>query len=351
MKGLVLAGGKGSRLRPITHSRAKQLVPVANKPILFYGIEQLRDAGVRDIVVVVGDTGAEVRAALGDGSLLGVEISYVEQSAPLGLAHAVREARSALGDDEFVMFLGDNLLEGGISTVVEAFRSGDHDAHVLLKQVEDPTRFGVAVLDEDGAITELVEKPADPPSDLALMGVYLFSPQIFASADAIEPSARGELEITDAISHLLASGHSVRASIHEGWWLDTGKKDDLLDANRIVLSSLQGRRDGTVTDSVIGDDVIIEAGAVVMSSTIEGPAAIGAGVEVKDAHIGPFTSIAADGVVHGSRIDSSVIMERCTIRDVHLDGSLLGADVRVTGRGTDGQPVSLHVGDNSEVDL
>lgn len=351
MKGLVLAGGKGSRLRPITHSRAKQLVPVANKPILFYGIEQLRDAGVRDVVVVIGDTGAEVRTALGDGSALGVDVSYVEQSAPLGLAHAVREARPALEDGEFVMFLGDNLLEGGISEVIDAFHSGRHDAHVLLKRVDDPTRFGVAVLDDDGAITELVEKPTDPPSDLALMGVYLFSPRIFAAAEAIEPSARGELEITDAISHLLASGGSVRASIHEGWWLDTGKKDDLLDANRIVLSSLSGRQDGTVTDSTVGDDVIIEAGAVVVASTIEGPAAIGPGVEIKDSRIGAFTSIAEGGVIHGARIDSSVIMERCTIRDVRLEGSLLGADVRVTGRGADSQPVSLHVGDNSEVDL
>ena len=351
MKGLVLAGGKGSRLRPITHSRAKQLVPVANKPILFYGLEQLRQAGVSEVVVVTGDTHEEVEAAIGDGSALGLSVTYVLQSAPLGLAHAVREARSALGDDDFVMFLGDNLLEGGIQGIVERFRTSDEDAHLLLKKVADPTRFGVAVLDADGAITRLVEKPADPPSDLALMGVYVFRPSIHAAVAAIEPSARGELEITDAICHLLDGGGKVLATIHEGWWLDTGKKDDLLDANRIVLTGLPGRIEGSVVGSEVGEDVIIEAGAVVERSRILGPAAIGRDVVIRDSEIGPFTSIAAGGQVVEARVDGSVVMERCRISRIHLVESLLGADVVVSGTGTDAGAKTLHVGDHSEVGL
>ena len=351
MKGLVLAGGKGSRLRPITHSRAKQLVPVANKPILFYGIEQLRDAGVDEIVVVTGDTGEEVRAALGDGSGLGVAVEYVAQSAPLGLAHAVKEAQPALGDDPFVMFLGDNLLEGGIIDVVAEFLSGDEDAHVLLKKVADPTRFGVAVLDDDGGITGLVEKPADPPSDLALMGVYLFRPAIHDAVHAIRPSRRGELEITDAISHLLHGGGRVAATVHEGWWLDTGKKDDLLEANRIVLSGLPGRVEGTIVDCQIEGDVIVEAGATVESSRLRGPVAIGRGAVIRNADVGPHTSIAHDGQVIDARIERSVVMEACRIRDIHLGDSLLGAEVVVRGTGIADGAKSLHVGDHSEVGL
>ena len=351
MKGLVLAGGKGSRLRPITHSRAKQLVPVANKPILFYGIEQLRDAGVSEIVVVTGDTGDEVEAALGDGSGLGVTIEYVAQSAPLGLAHAVKEAQPALGDEPFVMFLGDNLLEGGITDVVDEFRSRDQDAHVLLKKVADPTRFGVAVLGEDGSITGLVEKPADPPSDLALMGVYLFRATIHEAVNAITPSDRGELEITDAISHLLHGGGRVAATIHEGWWLDTGKKDDLLEANRIVLSGLSGRVDGQIVDSQLDGEVIVEPGAVVEGSRLRGPVAVGRDTVIRNADLGPHTSIAHGGEVTDARIERSVVMEDCRIQGIHLADSLLGAEVVVRGTGIDDGAKSLHVGDHSEVGL
>ena len=295
MKGLVLAGGSGSRLRPITHTSAKQLVPVANKPILFYGLEQIRDAGVTEVGIIVGDTGPEIRAAVGDGSAFGLAITYIPQDAPLGLAHAVLTAEAFLGDDDFVMFLGDNLIEGGIRHVVEAFVRDTPAAQLLLKKVPDPQRFGIAVLDDEGAIVRLIEKPKDSPSDLALVGVYLFTSAILDAARRIEPSWRGELEITDAIQLLVEQGQQVRASLVEGWWLDTGKKDELLEANRIVLSSIQGRIDGELdAESSVTDNVVIEAGARLVRSHVRGPAIIGAGTVLEDVFIGPFTSVAAD---------------------------------------------------------
>ena len=353
MKALVLAGGSGTRLRPITHTSAKQLVPVANKPILFYGLEQIRDAGIIDVGIIVGDTAAEIEQAVGDGSELGIRVTYLRQDAPLGLAHAVLTAADWLGDDDFVMFLGDNLIEGGIGHLVEAFERDRPDAQVLLKAVGDPSRFGVAELDEDGRVVGLVEKPADPPSDLALVGVYLFTPAILEAARSIEPSDRGELEITDAVQRLLDDGREVRASRIEGWWLDTGKKDDLLEANRIVLGSLRRSVEGSVDDAseVVGE-VVVEPGAEVVRSTVRGPAVIGAGTRVVDAFVGPFTSIAAGCEVERCEVEFSVLLERCIVRDVaRLEGSLLGRDVEVVR--TQRRPAAhrLTLGDHSRVEI
>ncbi len=353
MKALVLAGGAGTRLRPITYTSAKQLVPVANKPILFYGLEQLRDAGITDVVIVVGDTHAEIEAAVGDGTALGIDVAYVRQDQPLGLAHALLTAEAALGDDDLVMFLGDNLIEGGITEVVRRFTTDRPAAQLLLKQVDDPTRFGVAVLDADGAVQRLVEKPPEPPSDLALVGVYLFTPAIFDAARAITPSWRGELEITDAIQQLVDEGHRVTASTVDGWWLDTGKKDELLEANRTVLAGLTRRIDGEVDagSDVVGD-VVIEAGASLINSSVRGPAVIGANTVLDEVHVGPFTSIADDCHLERCELEYSVVMEGCHIRDVpRLEGSLLGREVSVSR--TQRRPAAhrLLLGDHSQVEI
>ena len=296
MKALILAGGAGTRLRPITHTRAKQLVPVANTPILFYGIRAMVDAGITEIGVIVGDTGPEVREALGDGSAFGASMTYLPQDAPLGLAHCVLIARDFLGDDDFVMYLGDNLLEQDLAAFVGAFETARNGAdppvaQILLKQVPDPHRFGIATLDGDGHVVELVEKPADPPSDLALVGVYLFDPTIHEAVRAIKPSARGELEITDAIQWLITSGHRVRTELLTGWWIDTGKLTPLLEANRLLLEKLEPRIDGKVDElSTIDGRVVVEQGAEITNSTVRGPVAIGAGTRVIDSFIGPFSA-------------------------------------------------------------
>jgi glucose-1-phosphate thymidylyltransferase len=353
MKALVLAGGAGTRLRPITYTSAKQLVPVANKPILFYGLEQIRDAGVTDVGIIVGDTHAEIEAAIGDGSALGIRPTYIRQDEPLGLAHAVLTAAEFLGDDDFVMFLGDNLIEGGITEMVRSFEEARPAAQVLLKKVEDPQRFGVAELDAEGGILRLLEKPEDPPSDLALVGVYLFTSAILDAARRIEPSWRGELEITDAIQRLLDDGREVRSSIVDGWWLDTGKKDELLEANRIVLSTIERRIDGVLGEgSEAVGEVVIEAAAEVVRSTVRGPAVIGAGTRIVDSFVGSFTSIAADCVVERSELEYSVLLEGCQVRDIpRMEGSLLGREVQL---GRTARRPSAHrfmLGDHSQVEI
>jgi glucose-1-phosphate thymidylyltransferase len=353
VRALVLAGGDGTRLRPITSTSAKQLVPVANKPILFYGLEQIREAGIDEVGIIVGATAPDIEAAVGDGSALGLSVTYLRQSAPLGLAHAVLTAAEFLGDEDFVMFLGDNLIEGGIGDLVAAFERDRPAAQLLLKRVPDPERFGVAVLAEDGTIERLVEKPADPPSDLALVGVYLFSSAIVDAARRISPSARGELEITDAIQRLLDDGRTVRASQVEGWWLDTGKKDELLDANRIVLGTLDRRIDGEVdAASTVTGAVVVEAGAVVTGSVLRGPVVIGAGARIADSYVGPFTSIAAGCTVTRSELEFSVLMTGCVLTDVpRLEASLLGRDVRVTRGARRPSAHRLLLGDHSDVEL
>ncbi len=358
MKALILAGGAGTRLRPITHTRAKQLVPVANKPILFYGIEAMVDAGITELGVIVGDTRDEVMAALGDGSRFGAAITYIPQDEPLGLAHCVLIARDFLGDDEFVMYLGDNLLEQDLAAFVSAFsdaRSGPDApaAQILLKQVPDPHRFGIATLDDAGHVIDLVEKPADPPSDLALVGVYLFDATIHDAVAAIEPSARGELEITDAIQWLIDQGRRVRCELLTGWWIDTGKLTPLLEANRLLLEKLEPEVLGTVDDgSVLDGRVVVAEGAEVVNSTIRGPVAIGPTTRIVDSFIGPFSAIGGGCEVVNSEIEHSVVMDGSRIIDVpRLEDSLIGSDAVVARSRQRPRALRLMVGDHCQIDI
>ncbi len=358
MKALILAGGAGTRLRPITHTRAKQLVPVANKPILFYGLEALAEAGIKEVGMIVGDTAAEVEAAVGDGSHWGLEVTYIPQSAPLGLAHCVLIAREFLGNDDFVMYLGDNLIRQGVKEFADRFRterrhSDPAAAHILLTHVPDPHRFGVAELDGAGHVVRLVEKPAQPKSDLALVGVYLFGPVIHDAVEAIEPSSRNELEITDAIQWLVDHGHRVRTEVLTGWWIDTGKLTPLLEANRLILETLERRIDGTVdAHSRVEGRVVIEAGAVVERSQIRGPAIIGAGTRIVNSFVGPFTAIDEDCEIRDSEVEHSVILARTRVDHAgRLEDSLLGRDVEVTRTGLLPRATRLMVGDDCQIDL
>jgi glucose-1-phosphate thymidylyltransferase len=368
MKALVLTGGAGTRLRPITHTRAKQLVPVANKPVLFYGLEAIAGAGVKKVGMVVGDTAAEIKAAVGDGSAFGLEVTYLQQEAPLGLAHGVLIAREFLGDDDFVMYLGDNLLQQDLADFVGRFeaqrvratapRLGEDEqslpsAQILLKRVDDPQRFGVAELDSAGRVLRLVEKPTVPPSDLALVGVYLFDHRIHQAVASIKPSARGELEITDAIQWLIEAGHTVLSEILEGWWIDTGKLTPLLEANRLLLEAVPRRIDGVVdVDSQVDGRVVVEAGARVVRSHIRGPAVIGAGSEVVDSFVGPFTAIGAGCLIEHSEIEHSVLLGKTRVVNAgRIEDSLLGYDVEVTRSARRPRATRLMVGDHCLVDL
>ena len=363
MKGLILSGGAGTRLRPITHTSAKQLVPVANKPILFYGIEDMVEAGIKEIAIVVGSTADEIIAAVDDGSRWGADITYIRQESPLGLAHCVLIAREFLGDDDFVMYLGDNMLQQGLQEFVAAFenerapRLGDTSpgiaAQILLAHVDDPRQSGVAVLGPDGEIVQLVEKPADPPSDLAVVGVYLFNSTIHDAVRAIEPSLRGELEITDAIQWLIDHGHRVSHETLKGWWIDTGKKDPLLESNRLVLETVEPRIEGRVDDrSRIEGRVVIEADAEIIDSTIRGPVVIGERTRVVNSYVGPFTSIAADCEIVDSEVEHSVLLDHSTIRSVpRLKDSLIGREVEVVHSEDTPRATRLLVGDHSRVEL
>jgi glucose-1-phosphate thymidylyltransferase len=366
MKGLILSGGAGTRLRPITHTSAKQLVPIANKPIIMYGLEDMVAAGITDIGIVVGDTGAEIQAALGDGSRFGARLTYIPQEAPLGLAHCVLIARDFLGDDDFVVYLGDNMLQQGIAEFVERFEherdrapqlgTGNEPrpaAQILLAHVDDPRQFGVAAVDGDGHVLQLIEKPLDPPSDLALVGVYLFDPTIHDAVRAIAPSARGELEITDAIQWLIDQDHRVLHEVLRGWWIDTGKKDPLLDCNRLILETITPRIDGDVDEeSRVDGRVVIEAGAKLERSTVRGPAIIGANAKLVNAYVGPFTSIANDCEIVDSEIEHSVVLERSRIVGVHrLQDSLLGREVEVVRSQLRPRASRLMLGDHSRIEL
>jgi glucose-1-phosphate thymidylyltransferase len=353
LKGLILSGGEGTRLRPITHTSAKQLVPVANKPILFYGLESLREAGILDIGIIVGDTEDEIREAVGDGSAWGVKVTYIRQEAPLGLAHAVLTAADFLADTPFVMYLGDNLIKEGIAAFVDEFRRKDVDALILLAHVTEPQRFGVAKLDGT-RIVELVEKPKDPPSDLALVGAYMFRPSILDASRAIKPSWRNELEITDAIQHLIDHGQHVEAHIIEGWWKDTGHLEDLLEANRMVLEGIEPQCEGSIdAESRVDGRVVVEEGAEVVRSNLRGPAIIGRNSRIVDSYIGPFTSIYYGVTVEGSELEHSIVMENSSIMNIpgRIEDSLIGKNVEITRARTRPKTFRFVLGDNSRVGL
>jgi len=352
MKALVLSGGKGTRLRPITHTSAKQLVPIANKPILFYGLESIVRAGITDIGIVVGDTQAEIRKAVGDGSRFGAKVTYIPQEAPLGLAHAVKISRDYLKNDDFVMYLGDNLLKENLSAFVDGFRKERVDAQILVTPVPNPQSFGVVVM-KDGKAVKLMEKPKDPPSNLALVGVYMFSPVIFEGVDNIKPSARGELEITDAIQYLIDKGRTVRPHSVEGWWKDTGKLDDLLEANRLILSGVEAKNSGTVdAESRLEGAVIIEPGARVEKSVVRGPAIIGERTMVRNSFIGPFTAIYHDVVVENSEVGNSIILENSKLLNIRpVDGSLIGQNAEVVQTKTKPTAYRIMVGDSSRLEI
>lgn len=356
MKGLILAGGSGTRLRPLTYTGAKQLVPVANRPVLFYVIDNLVDAGVTEIGVIISpETGAEIRRALGDGEKFGAKLHYIPQDRPAGLAHAVATARPFLEGSDFVMYLGDNLIGMKIREPVETFRSDTSlAASVMLKEVPNPSSFGVAEVDAAGNVVGLVEKPRDPKSNLALVGIYLFRPSIFDAIERIQPSARGELEITDAISKVIELGGTVKFTRLTSWWLDTGKKDDMLLANDTVLDDwLVSGIDGDVdAQSKVSGRVRIGKGARIVRSLVRGPTVIGDGVEIVDSKIGPFTAI-GDGVrVIRSTVEHSVIMAESTITDIpRLEDALLGKRVVVRPGTARHGALSLMVGDDCVVEL
>ena len=353
MKGLILSGGKGTRLRPLTYTSAKQLVPIANKPVLFYGIEAIADAGVRDIGIVVGDTQAEIRAAVGDGSRWGVRVTYIEQDAPRGLAHAVKISRGFIGTDPFVMYLGDNLLNKGITEFVKEFGVQRPAAQILLAKVPDPQMFGVAEL-RDGKVVRLVEKPKEYIGDLALVGVYLFGPEVFDSVERIRPSFRNELEITDAIQDLIDHGLTVRPQIVDGWWKDTGKLEDMLEANRLILETFQQRVSGSVDDqSRIEGKVVIEDGAVIERSVIRGPAIIGRNARIIHAYVGPFTSIMNDVEIQDTEIEHSIVLEGSCLRDLanRVTDSLIGKNVKIYRVPLKPSAYRFMLGDNSEVGI
>ena len=353
MKGLILSGGKGTRLRPLTYTSAKQLVPVANKPVLFYGIESLAAAGIRDIGIVVGDTQAEIRAAVGDGSRWGVRVTYIEQDAPRGLAHAVLISEPFIGRDSFVMYLGDNLLNKGIERFVDEFNRERPAAQILLARVPDPQMFGVAELSA-GRVVRLIEKPAEPKSDLALVGVYMFSPAVFDAVKSISPSGRNELEITDAIQTLIDRGLEVRPHIVDGWWKDTGKLEDMLEANRLILDTIERRIEGTVDrESRVEGKVIVEPDAVVERSVIRGPVIVGARARIVNAFIGPFTSIMNDAEVRDSEIEHSIVLEGSSISNLanRVEDSLIGKNVRIYRLPVKPSAYRFMLGDNSEVGI
>jgi len=353
LKGLILSGGKGTRLRPITHTSAKQLIPVANRPVLFYGIQAMADAGIEEVgIIIAPETGPEIQEVAGDGSRFGVRITYITQDEPAGLAHAVLTAEPFLGDAPFVMYLGDNLLQGGIQELVAAFTASAPDALILLTPVEDPEHYGVAEL-EEGRVVALAEKPPEPKTNLALVGVYMFTAGIHDAARAIAPSARGELEITDAIQHLVDTGRRVEPHVVRGWWKDTGRLADMLEANRLILDVIEKRVEGNLTDSQVDGRVVIEVGATLVRATVRGPAVIGAGAHLEDCYVGPYSAIGEGCVVERAEVEHSILLAGSEVRglDGRMESSLLGRNVKIGRSARQPRAFRFMVGDNSEIEI
>jgi glucose-1-phosphate thymidylyltransferase len=355
MKGLILSGGKGTRLRPFTYTGAKQLVPLANKPVLFYAIEDLVEAGITSIGIVISpETGDQVKATVGDGSLFGAQISYIVQDAPRGIAHGIKIAQDFIGDDSFVLFLGDNFLREGIVPQVKAFHEGGLNAQIILYPMDDPSSMGVAVLDENGRVTRLAEKPKQFISPYAVIGIYMFDRHVFEAVNSIKPSARGELEITETIQYLIDHGCNVGAQPLTGWWIDTGKMSDILEANRLILDILERRIEGQVSgDSHLEGRVVLEAGAQVINSTVRGPVIIGAQTRIENAYVGPYTSIQHDCVVQNCEIEHSVVLENTRILDVsaRIADSLIGRNVEIGRAGGQNKALKIMLGDYSKVGI
>ncbi len=354
MKGLILSGGKGTRLYPLTYTSAKQLIPVANKPVLVRVIEAIRDAGITDIGIVVGDTAAEIKRTLGKGGQWNVNLTYIPQDAPLGLAHAVKISEDFIGADRFVMFLGDNVIEGGISPLIAQFAESEYNSQIVLTRVDEPQQYGVAQLDDNNRIVRLVEKPKDPPSDLALVGIYMFDAHIFEAVKAIKPSWRGEFEITDAIQWLVEKEHEVYPYIHRGWWIDTGAPEAMLEANSLVLEELIPKIEGYVDrDSEVDSRVTVEQGAEIINSVVRGPAIIGKDTRLINAYVGPFTSIYHHCLIENSEISRSIMLENSQIRNINrrIEDSLIGRNVTLHRSPMRPQAYKFTLGDNSTVGL
>jgi glucose-1-phosphate thymidylyltransferase len=354
MKGLILSGGRGTRLYPLTFTSAKQLIPVANKPVLFRVIEAIRDAGISDIGIVVGDTAEEIKKAVGRGGRWGVQITYIPQEAPLGLAHAVKISQDFLGEERFVMFLGDNVIEGGISPLITQFAESDWNSQIVLTRVDHPEQYGVAELNEEGRIIRLVEKPKEPPSDLALVGIYMFDHHVFEAVHNITPSWRGELEITDAIQWLVEHDHRVYPYVHRGWWIDTGAPTAMLEANSLVLEELTPSIEGYVDrDSQVDSRVTIEQGAEIINSVVRGPAIVGEDTRVVNSYIGPFTSISHHVLIENSEIERSIVLENSSIRDIpaRIQDSLIGRQVDLARSPIKPKAYKMTLGDYSQVGI
>ena len=353
MKGLILSGGKGTRLYPLTYTNAKQLIPVANKPVLVRVIESIRDAGVDEIGIVIGQTGPQIQEVIGDGSKQGVKITYIPQDSPDGLAHAVKISHPFLGDDRFVMFLGDNVIQGGIGKLISDFAHNDWNSQIVLKEVENPSSYGVAKLRPDGSIEQLIEKPKDPPSNLALVGIYMFDPSIWEAVNSIKPSKRGELEITDAIQWLVDAGRRVFPHVHKGWWIDTGKPTDMLEANSLVLEELLPivAADAVIENSQVDRRVTVEAGAKIINSVVRGPTIIGENTLIENSYIGPFTSIYHHVTIQNCEIERSIILENSTLSDLgtRMQDSLVGRHATVRRNDEKPKALKMNIGDHSNL--
>ena len=354
MKGLILSGGKGTRLYPLTYTSAKQLIPVANKPVLFRVIEAIRAAGITEIGIVVGDTAEEIKRAVGRGGQWEVDITYIPQDAPLGLAHAVKISRDFLGDERFVMFLGDNVIQGGISPLIAQFANSSYNSQIVLTRVDQPEQYGVAELNTEGRIVRLIEKPKEPPSDLALVGIYMFDHHIFEAVNSISPSWRGELEITDAIQWLVEHDYNVYPYIHRGWWIDTGRPGDMLEANSLVLEELTPTIEGYVDrDSEVDSRVTVEKGAEIINSVVRGPAIIGQETRIVNAYVGPFTSIFHHCLLENAEISRSIVLEHSEIRNItrRIEDSLIGRHVVMHRSPIRPRAYKFTLGDHSQVGL